>query len=293
MHLLVASLDETDFINDICVSEEIHHLLIEDIFFTSHIPKLEIFENYYFLILKYLEFESDEDIFKVRQISIFLKNNLVLVFTEKPLNPVLEDIKKRLAEFIGNLRQQKSDYLFYRIIDQTVDQYNTAVNYIGIKVDDLDERSTEGESLNISGEIVEIKKHINTIRRISVPLLEEITRIKNINAGMIRKPILTYFQDILDHLSHNIATLESFREILTDLMELHFAQMSASMNQVMKTLTVVTTIFIPLTFIAGVYGMNFHNMPEIGWKWGYLAFWILILGITIMMISVMRKKKWF
>ena len=268
-------------------------MLIEDIFFTSHIPKLEIFDNYYFLILKYLEFGSDEDIFKVRQISIILKNSFVLVFTEKPLNPVLEDIKKRLDEFIGNIRQQKSDFLFYRIIDQIVDQYNTAVNYIALKVDDLDERSTDGESLKISSEIVEIKRHINTVRRISIPLREEITRIKNINAGMIRKPILTYFQDVLDHLSHNISTLESFREILIDLMELHFAQMNASMNQIMKTLTVVTTIFIPLTFITGVYGMNFLIMPEIGWKWGYLAFWILILAVARIMIYVMQKKKWF
>jgi magnesium transporter len=291
--LVVASLEEEVFINNICTSLDIHHLIVEDIFTNSQLPKFEIFDEYYFLVLKYLEFDSEEDVFQIRQISLILKNNNVIALIEGRKNPAIEEVKMRLRESIGNLRTQKSDYLFYRIIDLTVDQYFSAVNYIRTKVDDLEDLTVEGRSTNISNEIIDIKRQINHIRRISVPLREEIVRIKNIGPGLIRKPTLTYFQDILDHLANNISSLETFREILTDLMELHFSQLSASMNQVMKTLTVVTTIFIPLTFIAGVYGMNFHFMPEIKWKLGYLAFWLIILSITGVMMRIMKKKRWF
>ncbi len=291
--LVITSLQEVGLINEICTTLGIHHLLVEDIFTTGHIPKFEMFDEYYFLVLKYLEFDNEDEIFQIRQISLILKENSVIAFVEGKNNPAIEEVRKRLREFIGNLRTQKSDYLFYRIIDLTVDQYFSAVNYIRAKVDDLEDLTVEGHTANISHEIVSIKRQINHIRRISVPLREEIVRIKNIAPGLIRKPILTYFQDILDHLANNISSLETFREILTDLMELHFSQLSASMNQVMKTLTVVTTIFIPLTFIAGVYGMNFDFIPELKWKLGYLFSWLIFLSISVVMIYFMRKKKWF
>ena len=291
--LVIVGLHEIDLINEICSISEIHQLIIEDIFSTTHIPKFEQFKDYYFLVLKYLEFNNEDGIFQIKQISLILKDSTVFTFVEGKNNSVIEEIKFRLRESIGNLRIQKSDYLFYRIIDLTVDKYFSAVNYIRAKVDDLEDLSVEGQTANISHEIVEIKRQINDIRRISVPLREEIIRIKNIGPVLVRKSILTYFQDVIDHLTNNISSLETFREILTDLMELHFSQLSASMNQVMKTLTVVTTIFIPLTFIAGVYGMNFLFMPEIKWKWGYLVFWLIILTITGIMITFMKKKRWF
>lgn len=291
--LVIVSLEEAGLINELCTSLGIHHLLIEDIFTTSHIPKFELFDEYYFLILKYLEFDSEEHIFQIRQISLILKDNSVIAFLEGKTTPAIDEVKRRLREFIGNVRTQKSDYLFYRIIDLTVDQYFSVINYIRVKVDDLEDLIVEGHITNISNEIIDIKRQLNQIRRISVPLREEIVRIKNISSGLIRKPTLTYFQDILDHLANNISSLETFRDILTDLMELHFAQMSASMNQVMKTLTVITAIFIPLTFIAGVYGMNFDFMPELRWKWGYLFIWIVFIVISLGMVVFMKRKKWF
>lgn len=293
IRLVLTTLNEEAIINQICSGLGIHPLLIEDIFTTSHIPKVEIFNEYYFLVLKYLEFNTYENLFEIRQISLILKNDTVIVFTEGEVNTVIEEIKKRLREYIGNLRTLKADYLFYRIIDLTVDQYFSAVNYIRAKVDDMEDLTLEGQTGNISHEIVEIKRQINQIRRISSPLREEIIRIKNNSPGLIRKPTLAYFQDILDHLANNISSLENFRDILNDLMEIHFSQMSANMNQIMKTLTVVTAIFIPLTFIAGIYGMNFLYLPEIKWKYGYLFFWIVVLAVVIFMVTFMRKKRWF
>jgi magnesium transporter len=174
-----------------------------------------------------------------------------------------------------------------------VDQYSGAVSVIRNRIDDLEDSTVEGETSDITAEILDIKRKISSLRRISVPLREEIVRVKNTAPGLINPVSNVYFQDILDHLNSSISSLESFRDILTDLMELRLAQVSHSMNQVMKTLTVVSTVFIPLTFLAGVYGMNFTYLPEKDWKYGYLFFWVFIVIVVAIMLFYMRRKKWF
>lgn len=290
---IIASLDEYRFIKEISDHYSIHHLTIEDFFNTSHLPKFEIFEDYYYLDLKYIEFNSVENSYQVYQKSLVLKDNTLLCFAENPMNHVLMDLRSRIQESIGTIRGRPTDYLFYRIIDLIVDQYLGTVSVIRNSIDDLEDKTVEGDTSDITHEILEIKRNISLLRRIAEPLREEIIRVKNTATSLINPKSKTYFQDILDHLNSSISSLESFRDILNDLMELRLAQVSHSMNQVMKTLTVVSTLFIPLTFLAGVYGMNFTRMPELGWKWGYPLFWVLILIAGLIMLMYMRKKKWF
>jgi len=290
---IIAGLDEYRFIKEISDYYGIHHLSIEDFFNTSHLPKFEIFEDYYFLSLKFIDYKSVNPDYKLYHTSLILRGNTLLCFTESTTNHVLEDIKTRIEESIGYVRTKGSDYLFYRIIDLMVDQYIGAVSTIRGTIDELEDSTVEGETSDITHEILEIKRKISSLRRIVEPLREEIIRVKNNAAESESSLSSTYFQDILDHLNSCIFSLESFRDILTDLMELRLAQVSQSMNQVMKTLTVVSTIFIPLTFLAGVYGMNFARMPELGWKWGYPLFWVLIIGVSLIMLLYMRTKKWF
>lgn len=217
----------------------------------------------------------------------------MLCFTESKNNHVILDVKTRIQESIGTIRGKSSDYLFYRIIDLMVDQYIGAVSIIRNKIDDLEDKTVEGETTDITNDVLEIKRNISMIRRNVEPLREEIIRIKNTAPRLVNPVSHIYFQDILDHLNSSISSLESFRDILTDLMELRLAQVSHSMNQIMKTLTVVSTVFIPLTFLAGVYGMNFKYLPEISWKYGYLYFWIFIIIVVGFMVYYMRRKKWF
>jgi len=290
---IIAGIDEYRFIRDISAVYNIHHLTLEDFFSTSHLPKFEIFEDYYFLMLKYIDYTSEEGNYLIYHTSLILKDNTLLCFTESKNNHVLLDVKTRILESIGTIRSRGSDYLFYRIIDLTVDQYVGAVSIIRNTIDDLEDATVEGEISDITPKILDIKRRISTVRRIAEPLREEVIRLKNTASGLITPKSKTYFQDILDHLNSSILSLESFRDILTDMMELRLAQVSHSMNQVMKTLTVVSTVFIPLTFLAGVYGMNFTYLPEKDWKYGYLYFWIFCIIVVGIMIFYMRRKKWF
>jgi magnesium transporter len=290
---IIAGLDEYKFIKDISDFYGLHHLTIEDFFNTAHLPKFEIFEDYYFLAIKFIDYIAEENSSEVHHCSIILKGNTLLCFLENTNNHVLLDLKTRIQESIGTIRGRPSDYLFYRIIDLIVDQYIGTVSIIRNAIDDLEDLTVEGDTSDITHEIMDIKRKISTLRRIAEPLREEIIRVKNTATSLINPKSKTYFQDILDHLNSSISALESFREILNDLMELRLAQVSHSMNQVMKTLTVVSAVFIPLTFLVGVYGMNFQYFPELKWKYGYLYFWIFISIVVGIMLYYMRKKKWF
>jgi magnesium transporter len=290
---IIAGIDEFRFIKDISDFYHIHHLTIEDFFNSAHLPKFEIFEDYLFLTLKFLDYNTEDNNFLIHHTSLILTNNTLLCFTENKNNHVLEDVKTRIQESIGTIRTKGSDYLFYRIIDLMVDQYIGAISIIRNTIDDLEDSTVEGATSDITSEILEIKRKISTLRRVAEPLREEIIRVKNTASGLINPISSTYFQDILDHLNSSISSLESYRDILTDLMELRLAQFSHSMNQIMKTLTVVSTVFIPLTFLAGVYGMNFTYLPEKDWRYGYLYFWVFIVIVVAIMLLYMRRKKWF
>lgn len=290
---IISGLEDYRFIKEISDFYGLHHLTIEDFFNTNHLPKFEIYDNYFFLTLKFLDYTSDSESFVLHQTSLVLSNNTLLCFTESKNNHVIQDVKTRIQESIGTIRGKSSDYLFYRIIDLMVDQYIGSVSIIRNKIDDLEDKTVEGETTDITNDVLEIKRNISMIRRNVEPLREEIIRIKNTAPRLVNPVSHIYFQDILDHLNSSISSLESFRDILTDLMELRLAQVSQSMNQVIKTLTVVSTVFIPLTFLAGVYGMNFTYLPEKDWKYGYLYFWIFIIIVVGFMIYYMRRKKWF
>jgi magnesium transporter len=290
---IISGLGEFRFIKEISDFYGIHHLTIEDFFNTTQLPKFEIFDDYYFLAMKFIDYSRDDEEFSIQHTSLILKGNTLLVFTENKDNHVIEDVKSRIQESLGTIRGRTTDYLFYRLIDLMVDQYLGIVSIIRSSIDELEDRTVEGDTSDITHEIMIIKKKISSLRRIAEPLREEIIRVRNTATSLIDPKSKTYFQDILDHLNSSILSLESFREILNDLMELRLAQFSHSMNQVMKTLTVVSTLFIPLTFLAGVYGMNFHFMPELGWKWGYPLFWVIITIVSVVMMGYMRRKKWF
>ncbi len=270
----------------------IHQLTIEDIENTTHLPKFEAFEDYYFLTIKFLQYtrENGTDTY---HISLILKDRYVLSFYEGRENPVLSAVRERILKGIGNLRNLKADHLFYRLVDFTVDEYLTISNTIREEIEELDNRTFEGEEKEITSDILDIKREINSIRRIAVPLREDLGRLRTNPSGLLRKSTLTYFQDIIDHLDHLISSLDNYREILKDMMDLHLAHLSHNMNEVMKTLTIVATIFIPLTFLAGIFGMNFKYMPELDWKFGYPLFWFLSSVLALIMVLYMKSKKWF
>lgn len=283
---------DVELINALGEHFGIHQLTVEDILNTAHLPKFEAFEDYYFLTIKYLIYTREEGT-EIRHVSLVLKDRYVLSFYQGDENPVLANVKNRILNGIGNLRNLKADHLFYRLIDFTVDEYLNISNVIREEIDDLDEITFEGEEDEITSQILDIKREINNIRRIALPLREDLGRLRTNPSGLFRKSTLTYLQDVTDHLDHLVSSLDNYREILKDMMDLHLSHLSHSMNEVMKTLTIVATIFIPLTFLAGIFGMNFKYMPELDWKLGYPIFWLLSLLIALIMFMYMKRKKWF
>ncbi|HYW94778.1 MAG TPA: magnesium/cobalt transporter CorA [Bacteroidales bacterium] len=285
-------LSDVELINALGEHFGIHQLTVEDILNTTHLPKFEAFGDYYFLTIKYLIYTREEGTV-IKHVSLILKDRYVLSFYQGDENPVLANVKNRILDGIGNLRNLKADHLFYRLIDFTVDEYLNISNVIREEIDELDEITFEGEEEEITSQILDIKREINNIRRIAMPLRENLGRLRTNPSGLLRKSTLTYFQDVTDHLDHLVSSLDNYREILKDMMDLHLSHLSHSMNEVMKTLTIVATIFIPLTFLAGIFGMNFKNMPVLDWKFGYPLFWVLSLLIALLMFMYMKRKKWF
>ena len=216
------------------------------------------------------------------------------LFTREARILYSNNVRDRILEGIGTLRNLKADHLFYRLVDFTVDEYLNISNLIREEIDDLDDKTFIGQE---KGDHLRDPGHQTRDQYYPPhgvqPLRDDLGRLRTNPSGLLRKSTLIYFQDIIDHLDHLISSLDNYREILKDMMDLHLAHLSHNMNEVMKTLTIVATIFIPLTFLAGIFGMNFKYLPGLDWKFGYPVFWILSIVIAVLMIMYMKRKKWF
>ena len=287
----VDGLHETDIIASIGNNFELHPLLIEDVLNTKHRPKIEVFDNHVFLTLKMLGIGEDQKLLISEQISFVLGKGWLLSFQEKE-GDIFDGLRLRLQENKGNFRQKDTDYLFYRLIDTVVDNYFFIIEHLGEVIENLEEeviQSPTPESLN---EIHEIKKQLVKIRRVTFPLREAVSNLQKDAAGFINPATIHYLRDVYEHVIQINDTIETQRDMVASIMELYLTSVSNKTNQVMQLLTIISTIFIPLTFIAGIYGMNFENMPEIHWKYGYIVVWILMVIIVLFMLRFFKRKKW-
>ena len=285
-------LKDTELVKAVCDFYSLHQLTQEDIINLNHPPKFEAFEDYYFLTIKHLSYKKQQKV-EISHLALILKDGLVLTFREKLKNPILEGIKERILDKTGTLRNFKVDHLFYRLIDLIIDEYLNVSTIIREEIDALENLNYQKSDVDIPQKILHIKRNINTLRRISLPLRDDLGRLRTNPSGLLRKSTLIYLQDVSDHIGHVLSSVEHFRESLKDLMDIHLSSLSTRMNEVMKTLTVVATIFIPLTFLAGVYGMNFSHMPGLEWRYSFVVFWTVCVVIIGLMLFYMKRKHWF
>lgn len=306
MHIIANGDLDDNYWLDVAVKDEqivaelakefnLHDLVLEDIFNHNHLPKYEQYEHYSFLTLKMLSIRKDEDgddFIEDEQISILFGRNWLITVQETE-GDIFDSVRHRLQKSLGNLRRRRTDYLFYRLVDTIVDHYFVVLEWLREKVETLEERLTENPEQHQNEDVLHLKNQLRTLRRFMLPLRTEVNRVRVEPAPFIEKFTLTYINDVYDHLVNLENSFETFREMLNDLTDLHLAYLSHSMNRVMKTLSTVSTIFIPLTFIVGVYGMNFEHMPELGWTWAYPALLGLMLLISLILVWFMRRKGWF
>ena len=269
----------------------LHPLVLEDIVNTSQRPKIDEYEGYLFVVLKMLYYDKDENI-TIEQVSLVLGKNYVLTFQEAK-GDVFDTIRDRLRHGKGRIRTLKSDYLLYTLIDAVVDHYFSIVETLGNKIEDLETDLFAGQTKeNINIEVQQLKREILKVRRAIFPLREVINRIEKIEHPLIYKRTIAYFRDIYDHLIQVSENIDIYREMIWSLMDMYMTTISNKMNEVMKLLTIIATIFIPLTFIAGIYGMNFDNIPELHYKYSYHFLWGIMIVIFVGMLFYFKRKKW-
>lgn len=271
---------------------DIHHLITEDILNLDHLPKFEAFDNYLFFTLKMLVYNKKKKKITEEHLSIVMGENVVITFQEGLPGDVFEELRSRIALGKGRIRKYGVDYLFYNILDSVIDNYMEIMETLRDKIEKLEARIIADPSYHVVEEIMEIKKEINTLRRYTLPLRDAINKMRAEGSTFIQKSSINYFQDVTDHIQFLISSFDTSREMLKDIMDLHISNLSNDMNKVMKTLTVVSAIFIPLTFIAGVYGMNFEYMPELKHPWSYPLLWVFMVISTVTMVTFMKHKKW-
>ena len=286
----INSLHNKDLIEKIGQTFDIHPLILEDILNIEHLPKAEEFENHLFFTLKMVsKINGSHD---YEQISLILGKNYVISFQEKT-GDVFDSLRDRISQSLGRIRSSGNDYLFYALIDTIVDNYFPMLGDLEDEINLLEEQIINDPNKIIAPSILEIKKKLIHMRKFAFPLRDEILRIIRADIGLINKKTQPYFQDIHEHLMSLTDIIDGFRETLAVLMEVSVASNANRLNQIMKTLTIIATIFMPLTFIGSIYGMNFKFMPELEWKYSYpiVLFVMLLLGGG--MVYWMKKNKWF
>lgn len=268
----------------------LHALLIDDIT-SDHQPKAEEFEGYLFFTMKMLHSIKNHTI-DYEQISFVLGKDYLLSFQEKE-GDSFGTFRERIKQSSGKIRGKKADYLLYRLIDIIVDNYYTVLDNIGEQIESVEEDVYKNPSVREFQKIQHIKKELIYLRKALYPLRDALSKLTKDEGGHIHQHTVRYFSDVYDHVVHLIDSLDTYKDLTSSLMDIHINTMNTRMNEVMKVLTVISTIFMPLTFIVGIYGMNFDDMPELHSPLGYPAVLISMGAIVIGMISYFKYKKWF
>jgi len=271
---------------------DLHSLLLEDILFTGQRPKLEEFDEHIFVVMKMLKYDDKEKMISSEQISIILGKNFVITLQEQP-GDVFGSVRDRIRKKKGRIRNSGCDYLAYALIDTIVDNYIYAIERIGEQIEDLEEHIIENPSQEVLQEIYTYKKEISFFLKVTRPVLEIMIKFKKAETDLIHQKTKPFIKDLDDLVMHGVDTLLTYRDILSDYLNIYHTSVSNRMNEVMKVLTIFAAIFIPLTFIAGVYGTNFDFLPELHFKYSYFIMWGIMITVALFMLSYFRKKKWF
>jgi len=287
----INGLNNTNEIEKIGENYGIHPLTLEDIVNTSQRPKIDEYESYLFVVVKMLYYDKDERVVS-EQVSFVLGSNYVLSFQEAE-GDVFDSVRDRIRTKKGRIRNLGADYLLYALIDSVVDHYYEIIETMGNKIEELEDHLFSGSPKDdITTQIQALKREVLKVRRAIFPLREIINRIEKIEHNLIRKKTIHFYRDIYDHIIQVSENIDIYREMIWGLMDMYMTTISNKMNEVMKVLTIIATIFIPLTFIAGIYGMNFEYIPELSYKYGYFVLWGLMIVLFIGMIFYFKRKKW-
>jgi magnesium transporter len=287
----VDGLRDIQLIQTIGTAFGIHILSLEDILNTNQRPKCEDYDEYIFLVLKMMTYNEAQKEFDIEQISFIITKDAALTFQEKT-GDVFNPIRERLRKGKGRIRKRKADYLVYCLIDVIVDHYFEVLEHIGEDIENLEDEVIQSPTPETSSRIHSLRRKVLLLRRSIWPLREVINNLMKLESSLIEDDTRLFLRDLNDHIVQIIESMETFREMLTGLFDMYLSSSGNKMNEIMKVLTIISTIFIPLSFIAGLYGMNFKKMPELELEFGYPIIICIMIGIVIGFIIFFKRKKW-
>jgi magnesium transporter len=270
----------------------IHRLIVEDILNTNQMAKMDNYDDCLFLVLKMLGYNRGDANITTEHVSLVLRGSTVFSFQENG-GDLFERVRGKIQSSRDSIRKLGADYLLYELVDAVVDNYFSIIDELGDVTDEIEEELISKPERSTLQRIYFVKRKLMYLRKSVFPLRERIGSLCGAESGQISSETRIYFHDVYDHLIQVVDSIETYQDILSNMLDIYLSSISNKTNETMKVLTIISTIFIPLTFLAGIYGMNFKNIPELNFEYGYAMFWVVSVFIVIGMVLFFHKKKWF
>lgn len=290
--LNVEGLSEINILEAIGRIFNLHPLIMEDILNTDQRPKIDVNDDYIYISAKMLFYDRVLGEFDIDQISFILGSNYVISISEKDTD-VFEPVIKRLQQGMSRFRKLGADYLAYSLLDVVVDNYFTVLEGFGEKVETVEDEMVVRTGRQTLGTIHKLKRQILFLHKSVWPLREVLSFLERGESMLVQETTEIYIRDLYEHIVQVMDTTETLRDILSSMLDVYLSSSSNRMNEIMKVLTIISTVFMPLSFIVGVYGMNIRNMPELDWPWMYPFLWLVMVCISISMLIFFKRKKWW
>jgi magnesium transporter len=269
---------------------DLHPLVVEDIANTDQRPKVEDYGDYLYIVFRTLTYEEKRGV-DSEQVSVVLGRDFVISFQEGETD-IFEPIRERIKSGKGLIRKLGTDFLVYSLLDIVVDRYFTVTEGLGDEIETISDKVLANPNPATMGDIHRLRREMMFLHRAVWPLREVVSGLGKKDSGLVAETTGVYIRDLYDHTIQVMDAVEIYREMMSDLADIYLSSVSNRLNAVMKVLTVIATIFIPLTFLAGVYGMNFKYFPEIEWRWGYPSFWLICILVAAAMMVFFKRKRW-
>ncbi|GAB6144903.1 magnesium/cobalt transporter CorA [Desulfocicer niacini] len=290
--LNINGLHDTEIIKDVGQVFDLHPLVMEDILNTGQRPKIEEFDLYIFIVLKMIRYDEDSEMIINEQLSVVLGENFLLTFQEQP-GDVFDPVRERIRRNKSRIRASGTDYLAYALLDTVVDNYIYTIELIGEKIEDIEEEVLFGQCPSIMEKINGFKREINYLSKSIRPAREAILHMSRIDSQLFAEQTIPFLKDLQDLINQATEAIDTYRDLLTDQLNIYNSVMANRMNDIMKVLTIFAAIFIPLTFIAGIYGTNFEYLPELHYKYSYFVFWGVLVVLAGALLVFFKRKGWF
>ncbi|MBM3709081.1 MAG: magnesium/cobalt transporter CorA [Actinobacteria bacterium] len=288
----IDGIHDTDMLSKLGDCFGFHPLILEDILNTEQRPKVEDFTDYIYVVLKIIDYEKNLKEVTFDQVSIILGKNYLISLHERPLD-IYETVKNTLKKDRSKIRKAGSDYLAYLLMDSIIDNYFSVLENVGERIENIENKIITNPSPKTLKATHNLKRDMLFMRKSVWPLREVISKLERGEISLIKNSTRIYIRDIYDHIIQVIDTIETYRDMLSGMIDIYLSSISNRLNEVVKILTIISTIFIPITFIASIYGMNFKFIPEFSWKWSYPVVWFIMLAVIITMVIYFKRKKWF